>query len=126
MWVGEISYLGVLPDTQTIADPLNSLPPCLQLLIHAGPDIDKEALLRRELTPPLQMSSNNNEFGFDSRGFNMRSNQQDLQETVLPQAKMDNLMKNQNAFQDFERQGADLSQPGRVPHITKAKPSIQR
>ena len=89
-------------------------------------DIDKEALLRRELEPPLRMSSNNNEFGFDPRGFNMRSNQQDLQETVLPQAKMDNLMKNQNAFQDFERQGADLSQPGRVPHIAKAKPSIQR
>ena len=37
-------------------------------------DIDKEALLRRELEPPLRMSSNNNEFGFDSRGFNMRSN----------------------------------------------------
>jgi len=37
-------------------------------------DIDKEALLRRDLDPPLRMSGNNNEFGFDSRGFNMRSN----------------------------------------------------
>jgi len=47
-------------------------------------DIDKEALMRRELIPPLKMSGSNNEFGFDSRGFNMRSNQQDLAETVLP------------------------------------------
>lgn len=37
-------------------------------------DIDKEALLRRQLEPPLRMSGNENEFGFDSRGFNMRSN----------------------------------------------------
>mmetsp|Transcript_4861 Transcript_4861/g.6437 ORF Transcript_4861/g.6437 Transcript_4861/m.6437 type:complete len:122 (-) Transcript_4861:513-878(-) len=46
--------------------------------------IDKEALLRRQLEPPLRMSGNRNEMGFDPRGFNMRSNQQDLQETVLP------------------------------------------
>lgn len=75
--------------------------------------------MRRDLEPPLRMSGTNNEFGFDSRGFNMRSNQQDLAETVLPQAKLDNLKKNLHAFDDFERQGADLSQPGRVPAQSK-------
>lgn len=54
------------------------------------------------------MSGQQNEFGFDSRGFNMKSNQQDLAETVLPQAKLDNLARNAHAFDDFERQGADL------------------
>lgn len=47
-------------------------------------DIDKEALLRREIEPPLRMAGNQNEYGFDPRGFNMKSNQADLQETVLP------------------------------------------
>jgi len=46
----------------------------------------------------------------------MRSQQADLQETVLPQAKLDNLRKNRHAFDDFDKQGADLSKPGRVPH----------
>ena len=49
----------------------------------------------------------------------MRSQQADLQETVLPQAKLDNLRKNRHAFDDFDKQGADLSQPGRVPHQAK-------
>lgn len=87
-------------------------------------DIDKEALLRREIEPPLRQSTNQNEFGFDSRGFNMRSNQQDLAETVLPQAKLDNLARNAHAFADFERQGADLAQPGRVPQ--QAPPSKKK
>ena len=56
-----------------------------------------------------------NEFGFDSRGFNMKQNVQDLAETQLPQAKLDNLKKNRHAFDGFETQGADLSKPGRVP-----------
>ena len=34
---------------------------------------------------------------------------------MLPQAKLDNLKKHANAFDDFDTQGADLSQPGRVP-----------
>ena len=72
-------------------------------------DIDKEALLRRDIEPPLKMSGTTNEFGFDPRGFNMKANQQDLQETVLPQAKLDTLRKNEHAFDDFDRQGADLS-----------------
>ena len=84
-------------------------------------DIDKEALLRREIEPPLRLpGGSNNEFGFDSRGFNMRSNQADLAETVLPQAKLDNLRKHAGAFDGFERQGADLSQPGRVPQQAAA------
>ena len=66
-------------------------------------DIDKEALLNRMLTPPLRMDGNMNEFGFDSRGFNLRSNQTDLQETVLPQAKLDNLRRHRHAFDDFDR-----------------------
>lgn len=49
----------------------------------------------------------------------MKSSQQDLAETVLPQAKLDNLRKHRHAFDDFERQGADLSQPGRVPNQSK-------
>ena len=81
---------------------------------------------RRELEPPLRTSGTANEFGFDPRGFNMRSNAQDLQETVLPQAKLDNLKKNKHAFDDFERQGADLSQPGRVPQQHKNKGSSGR
>jgi hypothetical protein len=38
---------------------------------------------------------------------------------VLPQAKMDNLQRNMHAFDDFDRQGADLSQPGRVAQQQK-------
>lgn len=45
----------------------------------------------------------------------MKDQQSDLQETVLPQAKIDSLKKNSHAFDDFDRQGADLSKPGRVP-----------
>ena len=37
-------------------------------------DIDKEAMLNRTLTPPLNMDSRENEFGFDSRVFNLRTN----------------------------------------------------
>ena len=81
-------------------------------------DIDKEALLRRELEPPLRMSGSRNEYGFDPRGFNMRANQQDLQETVLPQAKLDNLKKKAGEFADFEKTAADLSAPGKV-HVPK-------
>ena len=83
-------------------------------------DIDKEALLRGEVKPPPIPNARGgpsqiNEYGFDSKVFNMRSNEKDLQETVLPQAKLDTLRKNLHAFDDFDRQGADLSQPGRVP-----------
>lgn len=66
-------------------------------------DIDKDALLNRQIEPPLKMQGKVNEFGFDSRGFNMRQNQNDMAETVLPRAKLDNLMKNSAAFSDFDR-----------------------
>ena len=82
--------------------------------------IDKDALMRREVPPPRGMSQNVNEFGFDPSGFNVRSKQQDLAETVLPQAKLDTLKKNMHAFDDFDQAGADLSVPGRVPVQAKA------
>ena len=77
--------------------------------------IDKEQLLARMLEPPLRMRGEQNEHGFDQRMFNMKAAPADLQESVLPQAKMDNLIKHKNAFADFEKQGANLAQPGKVP-----------
>ena len=84
-------------------------------------DIDKEALLRRELEPPLRMTGERNEFGFDPRVFNMKNTQADLAESVLPQAKLDTLNKNKNAFADFEKQGANLARPGKVHVAAPAK-----
>lgn len=82
--------------------------------------------MRREVEPPLRLGGNMNEFGFDPRGFNVRSNQQDLAETVLPQVKIDNLKKHEHAFDDFEAQGADLSAPGRVPAQSKSGSSAAK
>jgi len=35
--------------------------------------INKDALMRREVEPPLSLGGNNNEFGFDPRGFNVKA-----------------------------------------------------
>ena len=74
-------------------------------------DIDKEKLLKREWAPPLKIQMEMNENGFDQKFFNAKNSPQDLTETVLPQAKLDNLKKKAAEFADFEKTAADLSAP---------------
>ena len=76
--------------------------------------IDKEKLMRREYEPPFKVDWNNNENGFDKKYFNTKQNPADLTETILPQAKLDNLKRKANEFADFEKQAADLSKEGKV------------
>ena len=83
-------------------------------------DIDKEALMERKWEPPMKITMNMNENGFDQKFFNAKNSPQDLTETVLPQAKLDNLKKKAAEFADFDKTAADLSAPGKV-HVPKHK-----
>ena len=56
----------------------------------------------------MKINMDMNENGFDQKFFNAKNSPQDLTETVLPQAKLDNLKKKAAEFADFDKTGADL------------------
>ena len=66
----------------------------------------------------MKLNMEMNENGFDQKYFNAKNSPQDLTETVLPQAKLDNLKKKASEFADFDKTAADLSGPGKV-HVPR-------
>lgn len=54
------------------------------------------------MVPPLKMDFNSNGGQVDTRFFNSKSAPQDLAETVLPQANLDKLKKNDKQFMNFD------------------------
>lgn len=64
--------------------------------------LDLDAVLGKRMEPPLKMNLEEKNGSVDTRYFNSKSSPQDLAETVLPQAKLDTLKKNEGKFSNFD------------------------
>jgi serine/threonine protein kinase len=86
------------------ADRLGSKEDAAEILAHPFfASLDLDAVLNGTMTPPLKMDfAQDNGAQIDTRFFNSKSTPQDLAETVLPQANLDKLKKNDKQFQNFD------------------------
>lgn len=64
--------------------------------------LNLDAVLNKTMEPPLKINLDEKNGAVDTRYFNSKSSVQDLAETVLPQAKLDTLKKNEGKFSNFD------------------------